>query len=96
MIRNKPAYPRIVHRPETLRIGDTIRITYARDPQGIIRVKEGRIGHREHIGRNVMYTTVEGGLLFGIGPALRTPGLLVLTPAPELEQIALYNDKDMN
>jgi hypothetical protein len=95
MIRTKSGYPKIVHRPETLRIGDKIRVTYTTENDGITRIKEGTISHREHVGRNTMYTTSGGGLLFGIGPAIRTPGLLILEPAPELETVALWNDREL-
>ena len=83
--------PRLVHRPETLRIGDRIRVTIPEQTDGITRIKEGVVGHRNYVGRDTFYTTAGDGFLFATGPALKTPQIVLIEPAKELDSVTLFD-----
>lgn len=82
--------PRIVTRPETLRIGDYIQVEYPAPKDGRTILYRGVIGHREHIGaHHTGYLTQNEDHLFTTGPDLKLPRITLLEPAKELD-VALF------
>lgn len=86
--------PVIITDPNRIRLGDEIRVTW-KDPAhpDLTKTVQGVVYNRDYSNGYTELTTQYGGELLHYGPGYGLPvSIVVVTPAPDLSQVALWND----
>lgn len=82
-------------KPEQVRLGDTVRVVFAENDEGISVTRVGTIAKREYRGQERVMLTAQGGEVFSWVPGVKGPTVILLARNEAAEPETLFDNQEV-